>query len=334
VADPNPRTPVYVRRFAEIPRYLAIVARYPDGLPLATLAELVDRGADEVREDLLAYYTADYVVGDSVRGLPLAMLEFVGPDGEDDDPATAAVVRVTDPRPEGELGVVHVNATAPAVLYTAARDLAALEADNTDLVAAIEVLEETMLGEAPVSLVPPRPELLATTLREAQRDRRRVRIRYSRAWRPGVSERVIEPYRLQRTRRGWEVDAGPLDDDGAPRTFLVANIREATPLEETFEEPPEAAAAIATSRTPHQVEVVLPQRTRWVADRFAEAVEVLSEDDDSQLLSLAVLPPVDQRVGLLVLVAGPGAFVRDPPELRDADRTLARALLAHHRGEA
>jgi len=39
---------------------------------------------------------------------------------------------------------------------------------------------------------------------------------------------------------------------------------------------------------------------------------------------------VRHRVGLVLLVAGPDAFVTEPADLRDAGRNLARELLAHH----
>ena len=77
----------------------------------------------------------------------------------------------------------------------------------------------------------------------------KVRIVYSRAWFEGVTERTIEPYRLVKTRRGWEVDAGPPDSEGRLRTFLLPHIRECDVLDETFEPPADLDDLLAAQRT-------------------------------------------------------------------------------------
>jgi proteasome accessory factor C len=189
-----------------------------------------------------------------------------------------------------------------------------------------------MLGDAPAAVARPRPDQVAAVLRAAQEQQHRVRIVYSRAWEPGVGERVIEPYALRRTRRGWEVDAGPLDPAGAVRSFLVSNIREVAPLEEPFEIPAAAAAAIERSRRTTPVTLVLPRAAEWVLDRFAEGARIVDEDEDAMRVVVDLLPPLAHRVGLLLLVAGAGGFVMDGRELDTADQDLARQLLAHHLG--
>ena len=61
-----------------------------------------------------------------------------------------------------------------------------------------------------------------------------------------------------------------------------------------------------------------------------QSAEVLEEDEESVKLRANVLPPVQRRVGLVLLIAGTDAFVTEPADLRDAGRDLARELLAHH----
>ena len=82
------------------------------------------------------------------------------------------------------------------------------------------------------------------------------------------------------------------------------------------------------------VTVVVPQGARWVVERHAESAEVLQEDEESVKLRDNLLPPVQRRVGLVLLVAGPDAFRTEPADLRDAGRDLARELLAHHAPDA
>ena len=63
---------------------------------------------------------------------------------------------------------------------------------------------------------------------------------------------------------------------------------------------------------------------------YAETVTVLSADEDDAEVELALLPPLADRVGMLLLAAGSGAFVTHPPELANAGAVLAEELLMHH----
>lgn len=324
-------TPKYAARFARLPAVLETLLAHPDGVPLATLADEVGVPAGELREDLLAFYTADPVESDRMLTLwRPPVLEFLGPDGDRDvDPGEAEVVRAVADRPTEELGVEYVDASELALVHTAAVALHDVEPDP-DLAAAIDVLTETMLG-APAD----RPELPAWNqplrpLQEAQRYRRAVRIVYSRTWSHGVSTRVIHPYRLVQTRRGWEVDAGPPDASGRLRTFLLSGIREVESLEQTFEPPERLQDLLDEQRATTTVRVVLPHGSRWAADMYAETVTVVRADEDDVELELELLPPLTDRVGMLLLAAGTSAFVIDPPELANAGAVLAEELLVHH----
>lgn len=324
-------TPRYVTRIARLPEVFDLLAAHPEGIAITELAAAAGVPVDELREDLLAFYAAD--LKPLMLGLSRpAVLEFLGDDGAEEDPNTAEVVRICEDGPVEELGVEYVDPAELALVYTAAQALLEIDPDDEALREAVGVLTETMLGEA----VPAEPVPGAESVRELERavaEHRRVRIVYSRSWAEGVVERVIEPYLLVRTRRGWEVDAGPLDDRGRMRTYLLANLRSAEVLEETFEEPAGLEALLAAQRATATVRVRIPHAARWAADEYAERVRVVAHDELTVTLDLDLLPPLEERVGRLLLICGPDATVVDPPRLVAEGPRLAARLLAHHRGE-
>ena len=331
--SPASTVAAYARRLAELPRALAILELHPDGLPLADLAGELGVAPDDLREVFLAYYLADLVALGSF-GQPV--VEFFAPAGEgsgadvEADPATAQWVRVVARDPEHELGVDHLSAEELGRLYAAGADLLALEPENATLRSALEAFRTALW---PVD-GPAGSEWKASTaqlLHRAAQQHRRVRVRYVRQWHPGVRERVIEPYRLVRTRRGWEVDAGPADDTAPVRTYLVSGLLDCALLDEVFEPPPDLDALLAAQRAPVPVELVVPQDRRWAVERWAESVTVLADDEEAVSLRADLLPPVRHRLGLVLLTCGPEAFVVAPRSLEDAGLELASALLAHHR---
>lgn len=323
--------PKYVVRIARLPQVFARLAAHPDGLSLPDLAEEFDTTEAELREDLLAFYTAD--VG-GVWGLSRPeVLEFLGSDGVTEDPGTADIVRLVSESPI-DLGVEYVDAGELGRVHAAAQALLDIEPDNAELAEALDVLARTMFGEAAADDVEaPRGAAwnrLLPDLRRAQDEHRAVRIVYSRAWEPGVTEREIEPYRLVQTRRGWEVDAGPVDDQGRIRTYLISNIRSVDVLDRAFVVPDDLADHLARQRATTRVRVLLPQQSRWVADFYAEQVTFVEDDERDVVVDLDLLPPVEDRVGRLLLTAGPTATVLDPPALDTAGVVLAEELLVHH----
>jgi proteasome accessory factor C len=329
---------MYARRLAVLPRALGILELHPDGLPLADLAGELGVEPEDLREVFMAYYLADLV---ALGSLSLPIVEFVGPgsdwtaegDVEDASGTSAPVgpewVRVLAPDPEHELGVDHLTAEQLGALYRAGTDLLALEPDNETLAAALEAFA-TALEPADTGGDERRGATRAQLMHRAAEDRRRVEITYSRQWHPGTTTRTVEPYRVVRTRRGWEVDAGPPDDVAAVRTYLVSGLVGARTTDETFDLPADLDDLLAANRRPETVELVVPQDSRWAVDRFAESSEVLADDEDDVALRAQLLPPVAQRLGLLLLCTSPDAFVTAPDALRDAGVDAARALLAHH----
>ncbi len=321
-------TPRYVSRIARLPEVFDLLAAHPDGIAITDLAAGAGVPVDELREDLLAFYAAD--LKPLMLGLSRpAVLEFLGADGAEEDPNTAEVVRICEDGPIEELGVEHVDPAELALVYTAAQALLEIDPDDQPLREAVEVLTETMLGEAVPAEPVPGAEAVGA-FEHAIAEQRRVRIVYSRSWAEGVIERVIDPYLLARTRRGWEVDAGPLDDPGL-RSYLLANVRSAELLEEGFAEPAGLTALLAEQRATATVRVRIPHAARWAADEYAERVRVVAHDELTVTLDLDLLPPLEERVGRLLLVCGPEATVVDPPRLVAEGPRLAARLLAHHR---
>jgi proteasome accessory factor C len=317
----------YAQRVNRLARALGLLVNHPEGLSLDHLAAATGVTVTELRADFAVFLDrevpldADIALG---RGLGL---EFFGEQGEETVSSDAVRVRLTSNAPLAELGLEYFSADVIGPLYRAARDLAAVEPGNAVLAEAVTRLEETLM--AGIDGREPYGGPVAATLRAAATERRCVRIDYWRAWRPGRSVRVIEPYRVVSTRRGFEVDAGPLDEDGALRTFLVSGIRHLEVRDETFERPDDVDARIAASRALTAVRVVVPRDRLWAVGRFAEQTRVVAADEHLEV-EADVLPPVTDRVGLMMTTAGRGAFVVEPPWLVEAGPAMAAALLDHH----
>lgn len=338
VANP----PTFLCRFVRVTRALRILTMHPDGLPLRQLAAQLEVDEETLREEIIAFYRADVDPAADPNLFREVRIQFVGPDGEPDsvDPAEAEIVRASNTEPTTEVGVVHSSPGELANVYRAGYALLSVEPENSVLDGALHVLGETMLrGIRPVDDY--WKAELASTLLDAIRRRRRVRMTHVPSWGQKSREVVIAPYRLLRTRRGWELDAAEsvgddsvgddsVGDDDAVSTFLLTSIREAVVLDESFERPVDVDRQIDDNRHEQEVDVVVSQDARWVVDRFAESSVVVDEDEDCVKLRARLLPPVDQRLGMLLLVAGPDAFVTAPECLIDAGRLLARDLLAHH----
>lgn len=315
----------YAERFANVPRALAVLAFHPDGLAISTLAAELGLSVPELRIELLTYYLADVDI--EAVGLRSPGVVFLGPDGQVADAADAERVRLVSARSLEELGVEYLGADVLGPLYRAATDLATLEPDNQVLASATRRLHDTWL--AGVLGSHHYGSHIAAALEAAARSRRRVEVVYSRAWRPGVTTRTIDPYRVVSTKRGYEVDAGPPDETGAIRTFLVPRIRSFNVLEDTYDVPSDLDRLLEANRAETAVSLVVPVDARWVVERFAERTQTGRADDLIEVTA-HVLPPVAERVGLILAIAGPDAFVVAPRDLVDAGERTARRLLEHH----
>lgn len=323
--------PKFVQRIARLPEVLTLLAGYPEGLPLHTVAEQLGVDVETLREDLVTYVGLDSW-GWDFDLFKRPAIEFVQPESDDggteSERSEATVVRLVSEGRQDLLGADYLSAGDLAVLYTAGMALLESDPADEDLACALELIAETMYG-APTT----QPEVgpwnrLVAPLRQAEEQHRRVRIVYSRSWREGVSERVIEPLRLVQTRRGWEVDAGPVEYNGTLRTFLLSNIRSVEVLNETFEEPAGVARLLEKQRETKKVRVDLAQDARWAVSLYAERHHVVEEDPDRFDAELELLEPVTQRLALLMLASGSRSRV--PAEYVGGASAVINDLIAHH----
>jgi proteasome accessory factor C len=319
------KPPPYVLRYRRILDALAILARSPDGLPLAELAEEVGTDAGTLRQEILVYYTTDPLDG---AGAWLPGIDWINRSGEQEDPATAEWVVLTDPSAIAHLGSVRMTADQVAALWARGRRALEQRPDDVDLASAVDTLAAELLG---VADVPPEPgSAHVAALRTAAAEHRAVRIAYRRDWEPGSYERSVEPYRLTHTAQGWELDAGPLDDQGRVRTYLLRNIAAVEPLADRFVEPAGVDEVIAADRAPLLVRFLLPQRVVWSVDELSERAQVVSEDSEDAEVLVHLRQPYALRAALVLAPAMGAGTLLDHRELADGVRAYGRRLLAHH----
>lgn len=310
---------------ARIQRVIAILSLHPDGLSLAVLAEELEVAEPILRREILNYYSVDVPADQSRVGQRPEVIEFISTEGESVEPQEAPVVRLVGDAANAELAGNQFSDDDLAQLLQAATSLANLEPENQVLAAGIERLNQLLHIDATESL-----DGAVASLRRAIEEQIPVEIEYSREWQPGVRTRVVHPYALLRTNRGWELDAGPLAA-GHARTYILRRVRSLQLQQgQQFERPTEVERILQRDRRPEKVQLLLPQGSHWVADRFAERTEVVDSDSDDLVLNAFFLPPVAQRVGLVLLIAGPDAGVLKPHRHAEAAAELAERLREHH----
>lgn len=321
--------PKFLQRVARLPELINVLRAYPHGLPLSELAAQFGVDVETMREDLVTYLDLESW-GWSFDIFRKPALEFVQPEaGYATDGSGGTVVRIVPDAAPG-LGVDHLSAGDLATLYTAGTALLEVAPEDTDLVAALGVIAETMYGEPTATPSVGDWNRHVRDLQDAQEQARKVRIVYSRAWRPGVTDRVIEPLRLVQTRRGWEVDAGPVGPEGNLRTFILSNIRSVDVLDEGFQPPSGFESLLTKQRATTTVRMELAQDARWAARQHSERLTVLHEDEETFTADLELLAPVEERVGLVLLASGSSARVLSPGSILPDALALAGELLAHH----
>lgn len=324
--------PVYVRRFQRLMDAIDVLTAYPSGISIVDLAKRLEADVEELRAEIQAYYVVELTGEQLLGGHFEPIIEFVpDPNGSDEyaDLSTAEYLRLRVAGPPGQ-SRRPMPLSKLAELSQIGHQQAALEPANEHLAEALDELDRSVLNGVDISSTPWLTKI-ARPLQQAMSERRFVRIRYARLWKPGVVERVVAPYRITNTRRGWEVDAGVADSDEV-RTYLVSGIESLDVLDETFDVPPDIDARIAANRTVRQVRIVVPYGMAWAVETYAESAEVTAEDEELVSVKAEILEPAATRVALMMLSSGDpaDAFVVEPPELDDAAKDLARELLDHH----
>lgn len=320
------KVPGYVKRYSRILRALEVLSFYPDGLPLAQLADELGAKPAELRREILAYYTAEPAAG---SGYTMPGIGFLSPTGEDDDPYTAEMVVLTDPGVLAELGAVRLTATEMAAVWRAGRILAEYEPDNRVLAEGLEVLADGWLNVSQDAEDDPGSASVAA-IREAIAKRQRIRFRYARVWRPGITTRVADPYRLICTNRGWELDAGPLDEQGKPRAFLLSNLDELQILDDTFEVPDGIGKILEENRAQLRVELSLPQRAAWGVDTQADRSETILSDAETINVVVELSPPYASRLALILAPTKGEGMLMSHRDLAPQVAEVGKRLLAHH----
>lgn len=296
--------------------------------PIGRLAGLLGCRTSELRGQLTAFNDVE------TESLVLDPLFTITPaagwpddDQPDPQPSDADVVAVAASASGATLGLAHRDAGVLGPLLAAADQLRCLEPGNLALASAVDTLRTALLAGV-TGHAAYRTRTAAMFQRAVER-RRQVRITYSTTWGATVGTRVIHPYQVVSTRRGYEVDAGPLDAEGRPRTFLVSGIREHHVLAATFEVPAGAMAAMEANRVLTPVTGVGAHRCMWAVRNWAERVDQAMFDTDDVAFTAWLLPPVAERAALICLAGGPGIDLDDPGLVR-ATGERAATLLHHH----
>lgn len=350
-------TAKYLARLEEAAEALQILTLHPDGLGIDDLAQVLGLDEFDTRQNLAAFHESQFLedeFGSAVS--PLLLADTRAPQDwggrsrsawfeEHEAPDLESAVWVALDRDLSANDTFGVMLDVPQIvdILNCAEHLLAQEPDNEALRTAMAALQVKWVPDMTLAgqefggggALPP--------IRRAIVERRRLRFRYSREWEPGTSVRTVEPYELKKTHLGYEVDAGPVADNGRIRTYLVRNMSEIEVLDDHFEEPPNKRALIERNRETITVPIVIPKGERPAYEFLALDLDVLEDDvddpDGERMVAVTLQQPFDERLALFMFRAGPDAFVaydialmnRDDFERYDsAAPTLARSLLAHH----
>jgi proteasome accessory factor C len=323
----EPRLKPFVNRVATLPRIIEVLS-YHGVVPISSVATEVGLKEQEVRDLLRRYYVSE---DPRTRiGLP-PPIAFLDDRGEEAEPAEATCVRLQGDYADEDLAFDYTPMAYIAKAYRIARDQSYLDPDNALLRSAVEKLRATLDPEMGTTAPTGEAALSPAEWYRAAVDHRRVRLLYARAWRPGTTERVIDPYRVVRTRRGWEVDAGPPDEDGRLRTFLLTGVVDAEVLDETFDPPADVVDLLVAQRRTTRVRFSVPEEKVWVVERQAERADRVDSDGQATIVDAELLEPVHDRIATILVISGADARVLEAPaDESDAGREWARRLLEHH----
>lgn len=356
-SSPRPGAAVaqYVAKLEQAAEALQILMVHPDGLSIDDLAGMLGLDAYDTRQNLASYHESQFLDEAGAVSPLLLAAEFPPPswDGvsrsdwfdEHSAPDLESAVWVALDRDltAKDLFSVMLDISEIVVVLTCAEHLYLQEPDNDALRRAIAALRLRWLpGMSTASQTfPSNPSLPA--IRRAIVERRRLRFRYSREWEPGNSWRTVEPYELRQTHLGYELDAGPVADNGRIRTYLVRNMGDIEVLDEHFDAPPDRDRLIAANRRTIRVRVMVPKEGRRGYEALAQELVIRGgddEDDDDWDMVVTLQQPFEERLALFLLRAGPLAEVIEDISLLNREETrrygqaaseLARSLLAHHR---
>jgi predicted DNA-binding transcriptional regulator YafY len=159
---------------------------------------------------------------------------------------------------------------------------------------------------------------LVATLTEGIRERRLVEIEYQKEGEQTWSDRVVEPYSLERELPNWRVHTWDRTRD-AERSFRLDRMRSATLTDKTFE--PRPAFEPRGLRDARTAKVLYAKgvAARWAAERGATLLK-----DGTALAEMPVGSP-EWLIGEIFSQRG-DAILLEPEEMRDAIAARAREL--------
>lgn len=195
------------------------------------------------------------------------------------------------------------------------------------LPAALAKLEAALDASGRLHVDLPAPTYL-DVVRRATEGTESLDVTYFSAWRVDTTERRIDPMLVHAAEGHWYVEARD-HRSGELRRFRVDRILSAAPSGEHFERievevPPSTFTGRGEAR---DVTVALPTSAHWVTETY-EVSQAQARDDGRLEVVLTVGSP--SFLERLLLRAGPGAEVLDPPELRDLGRAAARRVLSRY----
>lgn len=346
----------YLSRLQQAAEALQILTLHADGLSIEALSGLLGIDEFDTRQNLAAYHESQFLE-DEYRSTasPLLLADAI-PDPTWEglsradwfdrhwapDLQSAVWVALDRDLSRSDAFGVLLDVAQIVDLLNCADNLLAQEPDNEALRNAVATLQVRWVPDMTLAGQTFRPSPVLPVIRRALIEHRRLRFQYSREWQPGTSVRVVEPYELKQTRLGYELDAGPVADNGQIRTYLVANMSEVTALDETFADPPDKRALIDRNRRTLTATIVIPKSVPRAYESLAADVRRIdghSQADEDWVVEAVLQQPFDERLGLFMMRAGPDAFLTGAHAPMSADglahyqgarARLARTLLTHH----
>ena len=185
-------------------------------------------------------------------------------------------------------------------------------------------LEETFgefeLAQTPEPNVGSAEEKLVRTLSDAIRKRRLVELEYLKEGEETPSDRVVEPYALERSLPFWYVHTYDRTSEG-DRTFRIDRMRKARMTRDTFE--PRAGFEPNRLRDARHARIwYSPELARWEIERNPERMHALK---DGAAVSEAPVGSLEWLIGEIFSHRGE-AVVLEPQDLRKAIAERAREL--------
>lgn len=349
-------TAKYLSRLEQAAEALQVLTLHADGLGIDTLAQLLGIDEFDTRQNLAAYHESQFLEDEYGTTASPLLLADTRPDPTWEglsreewfdrhwapDLQSAVWVALDRDVSSSDAFGVLLDVAQIVDLLSYADNLLAQEPDNDALRTAVAALQVRWMPGMTLVSQTFRPSPALPAIRRSLVERRRLRFQYNREWQPGTSVRVVDPYELKQTRLGYELDAGPVADNGRIRTYLVANMSDVEVLDETFEDPANKQDLIARNRRTLTATVVIPKGVPRAYESLAIEVRLiggLSHEDEDWEVEAVLAEPFEERLGLFMMRAGPEAFLTDAHVPMSADgvahfsgscERLARSLLAHH----